>query len=69
MTGKPVQSGEWYFGTDCRFCGQFIPMFLDKSQGQTPIQFDGPGVLRTECPHCGEEGHYAAVQMTSRPTR
>lgn len=63
---QPQPASRWYFGPDCRFCGAFIPAIADSSRGETPIRFDGAGVMKITCPSCHEEGHYAFAALQRR---
>lgn len=63
MTHETPQPGAWYLGRNCRFCGEFIPMFPDRAGGGVGLRFGAPSVHEFECPHCHRSGEYATVQM------
>ena len=44
--------GEWYYGVTCRKCNRTIAVLPDETNGQRVNAFEGPGMLRIECPYC-----------------
>ena len=61
-----IKPGDWWWGVYCKRCETPIGLFEDKSQGEAPMTFAGPGKLSVKCPNpkCMKRADYGtnAVQ-------
>ncbi len=47
-----IVKGEWYFGIECRDCGETIYFSHDPSKGMIEVAVHAESVIELSCPGC-----------------